>query len=136
MIQLEEISKAHAKVKSGADFPNYVQDLIAMGVKKYEVFVKDGKTFYYDNNDKELKSKRKYANLTVANISDKDRFKHHLKNHQRGQTDYLTFCQHCAETGVEKWLLDFETMTCSYYDKNGAMMWEEKIPVPQVSKTD
>ncbi len=40
MFQLTDIKDAHSKVKSGADFPNYVQDLIKLGVKKYETYAK------------------------------------------------------------------------------------------------
>ncbi len=33
MFTIEQIKEAHAKVKSGADFPNYIHDLIILGVK-------------------------------------------------------------------------------------------------------
>jgi hypothetical protein len=39
--ELKEINEAHSKVKSGADFANYVQDLIKLGVKKYNTYVND-----------------------------------------------------------------------------------------------
>ena len=32
MFTIEQIKNAHAKVKSGADFPTYVQNLIKLGV--------------------------------------------------------------------------------------------------------
>ncbi len=35
MFDLKEIKEAHAKVKTGADFPRFVQELIKLGVKKY-----------------------------------------------------------------------------------------------------
>lgn len=130
MFELKEIKEAHSKVKSGADFPNYIQDLIKLGVMKYDCYVNDGHSIYFGDNDFKIKSKPKYAPLTVANISDKERFKHYLKNHQRGQTDYLTFCSDCAETGVEKWTVDMNKMTCTYYDKGNNKMLEEQIPTP------
>ena len=68
--------------------------------------------------------------INIANISDKERFKHYLKNHQRGQTDYATFCNHSAETGVEKWTVDMSEMTCTYFDKSNTKMFEEQIPAP------
>lgn len=128
MFELTAIKEAHAKVKSGADFPNYIQELIQLGVKKYHTFVKDGHTIFIGDNDYQIKSKRKYAVLRIANISDKERFKHYLKNHQRGQTDFPTFCQQSAETGVEKWTVDMSQMTCTYYDKLNNTMLEEQIP--------
>ena len=41
MFTLEQIKSAHSKVKSGADFPNYVQDIIKLGVIFYETHVSD-----------------------------------------------------------------------------------------------
>ncbi len=130
MFELTAIKEAHAKVKSGADFPNYIQELIQLGVKKYHTYVKDGHSVFIGDNDYQIKSERKYAVLRIANISDKERFKHYLKNHQRGQTDYPTFCQQSAETGVEKWTVDMSQMTCTYYDKLNNKMLEEVIPTP------
>jgi len=128
--ELKQIKEAHSKVKTGADFPNYVQDLIGLGVKKYDTYVSDGHTLFFGDDNYQIKSKRKYARLNIANISDKERFKHYLKNHQRGQTDYPTFCHQSAETGVEKWTVDMTQMTCSYYDKLNNKMHEEIIPIP------
>lgn len=125
--ELKDIKAAHAKVKSGADFAQYIQDLKELGVKKYDTYVINGRTFYYGDNDFQVKTKPNYADLNIANISDKDRFKHYLKNHQRGQTDYPTFCSHCAQTGVEKWTVDMASMTCTYFDKQANVMLEEEI---------
>ena len=38
MFIVEQIKKAYRKVKSGADFPVYIQDLKKLGVKYYETF--------------------------------------------------------------------------------------------------
>ncbi len=130
MFELKEIKEAYSKVKSGADFPNYAQELIKLGVVKYDCYVNDGHTIYFGNKDYQITSRRKYARLPIANISDKERFKHHLKSHQRGQTDYTTFCSHSAETGVEKWTVDMQEMTCTYYNKENNKMLEEQIPTP------
>jgi len=35
MFTVEQIDKAHEKVKSGADFPNYIQEIKQMGVTAY-----------------------------------------------------------------------------------------------------
>lgn len=128
--ELKEIKDAHAKVKSGADFPNYVQDLKKLGVRMYDTFVKDGHALFFGDDDYQSQSEPKYSRMDIANISDKERFKHYLKNHQRGQTDYSTFCNHSANTGVEKWRVDINQMTCTYYDKLNSKMFEEQIPTP------
>jgi len=40
----------------------------------------------------------------------------------------MTFCNEAAKAGVEKWIVDTQKMTCTYYDKLGNVMLEEKIP--------
>ena len=130
MFTLQQITEAHAKVKSGADFPKYIQELISLGLLKYDAFVTDGHAVYFGKENFQLKSSSSYKKLRVANISDKERFKHYLKNHQRGQTDYPTFCKEAAETGVEKWTVDTTNMICTYYDKLNNKMLEEQIPNP------
>ena len=128
MFTLKEIKEAHTRVKSGADFPKYIQELMVLGVTKYDTYVRDGHTVYFGNAAIQIRSVASYKPLRVANISDKERFKHYLKNHQRGQTDYPTFCSDAAATGVEKWTVDITKMTCIYYDKLNNPMLEEQIP--------
>jgi uncharacterized protein YbcV (DUF1398 family) len=128
MFQLKELKEAHSKVKSGADFPKYIQDLIKLGVVKYDTFVSDGHTLFIGENNYQLQSEAKYSTLEIANVSNAEKFKHYLKIHQQGQTDYPAFCSHSAETGVEKWTVDLNQMTCTYFDKSNNQMLEEKIP--------
>ncbi|MDR6968468.1 uncharacterized protein YbcV (DUF1398 family) [Flavobacterium arsenatis] len=40
MFTVEQIKQARSKVKSGADFPNYIQDLIELGVLSFETFIR------------------------------------------------------------------------------------------------
>ncbi len=128
IFQLEEIKAAHSKVKSGADFPKYIDDLKKLGVLRYDSFVGDGHTVYFGANNYQIQSPAKYENLKVENAGKVPEFRNYLKIHQQGQTDYPTFCRHSAETGVEKWTVDLNRMICTYYDKSGNKMHEEKIP--------
>jgi len=128
MFTIDQIKEAHAKVKSGADFPGYVQELIKLGVTNYSAYVKDGNTEYAGNNGHIIQSGSKYTALDVSVKSNSEQFKHYLKIHQQGQTDYPTFCQHSAETGVEKWTVDLKAMTCTYFDMEGQIMLVEEIP--------
>lgn len=128
MFTLDQVKAAHIRVKSGADFPAYVQELIRLGVAGYDIFVSDGHADYYDRNDVHRTSEPKYAALDVAADSDGAAFKKYLKLHQQGGSDYSTFCRHSAETGVEKWRVDTAAMTCTYYDQAGNEMLVEQIP--------
>ena len=50
MFTEHQIHEAFGKVKRGVDFPQYVQDLKAIGVTHYDNFVADGKTKKQKNN--------------------------------------------------------------------------------------
>ena len=128
MFTVEQIEQAHEKVKSGADFPKYIQDIKQMGVTTYETWVIDSHTEYSGKNDYQTKSLPKYENLTIADSSNSEKFSQYLKNHQHGETNYMTFCIQCAETGIEKWIVSLDEMTCTYYDKVGTKIWGEQIP--------
>ncbi|MCG2612345.1 DUF1398 domain-containing protein [Flavobacterium sp. SM15] len=128
MFTIDQIKNAHSKVKSGADFPNYVQDLIKLGVVFYETYVDDGHTDYYGKADYTASSSSKYKMLDIAAISNTEQFKSDLKAHQQGKTDYPTFCKDCAKSGVEKWVVNTERMTCTYYDKSANELLVERIP--------
>ncbi|HRI20162.1 MAG TPA: DUF1398 family protein [Panacibacter sp.] len=128
MFTIDQIKEVHSRVKTGADFPNYIQDLIKLGVNGYDTFVSDGHSVYFGNDNYSIRSDAKYTALEVAEKSDKEKFQHSLKIHQQGQTDYPTFCKHSAETGVEKWTVDMNEMSCTYYDKAGNKLLTEVIP--------
>lgn len=128
MFTLQQISTIHSKVKSGADFPNYVQELKTIGMSYYDAFVADGHTDYFDTDHRKLASPPKYNALHVADVADRICFKKKLKRHQQGDTDYPTFCRDAADNGVEKWRVDINAMTCTYYDKAGNILLEEIIP--------
>ena len=128
MFTLDQIKAAHSKVKSGTDFPRYIKDLIELGVSSYHTFVTDGHAKYFGKDAYHIKSDTKYPALNVAEKSNSETFINRLKIHQQGQTDYLTFCNDSANNGVEKWIVDTQKMTCTYYDLAGNIMLEEKIP--------
>jgi uncharacterized protein YbcV (DUF1398 family) len=127
MFTLSEINKAHSKVKSWADFPAYAREIHGLGVTGYDVFVFDGHAEYFWNPET-LISPPKYDSLEVGKISDTEKFREKLKLHQNGGTDYMTFCRDSAECGVEKWTLDLELGTCTYYDRGGNSLIVEHFP--------
>ena len=128
MFTVEQIKAAHSKVKSGADFPAYIQDIKKLGVTFYETFVIDGHTDYYGVNNYKTTAPAKYAELTIAETSNTEQFRIDLKEHQQGKTDFLTFIGMCATFGIEKWAVCLDKMTCTYYDKTGNEILVERIP--------
>jgi uncharacterized protein YbcV (DUF1398 family) len=86
MFTVDQIKAAHSKVKAGADFPAYIQDIKKMGVSFYETFVNDGHTDYYGANGYKTSAVAKYGSLTIAHSSNIERFKKDIKAHQQGKT--------------------------------------------------
>lgn len=128
MFTVEQIKEKHSKVKSGADFPAYIQDIKQLGVTAYETFVADGHTDYYGSNDYKTSTTGKYERLSIAEVSSSEQFKADLKAHQLGKTNYSTFCNDCAKSGIEKWMVSMDKMTCAYYDRAGNEVLVEQIP--------
>ncbi len=128
MFTTEQIKAAHSKVKSGANFPAFIRDIKELGVTHYESFVADGHTDYFGKNDFKTSSPAKYPDLTITDDSNTEQFKIDIKAHQEGKTDYPTFCKDCAKSGIKKWVVNIENMTCTYYDKAGNEALVEQIP--------
>lgn len=128
MFTIQQINEANAKVKSGADFPRLAQELFEMGVLSNDVYVSDGHSEYFGAHGYSVKTPARHPELEISDDGDGEKFRHYLKIHQAGETDYPTFLRHSAETGIEKWTLDFTAMTCVYFDKKGIEILTEKIP--------
>ena len=128
MFTVDQIKTAHSKVKSGADFPSYIQEIKALGITHYEAYVSDGHIDYHGANGYTAKVPAKYDPLVIADTSDAEQFKAELVAHQQGKTDFLTFIKMCATFGIEKWAICMDKMTCTYYDTAGNEMLVEVIP--------
>ena len=128
MFTTEQIKAAHSKVKSGADFPAYIQEIRQMGVTHYEAYVADGHIDYHGADGHTATVPAKYEPLPIATQPNVDEFKAELLAHQQGKTDYLTFIRMCADCGIDQWMVSMEKMTCTYYDTSGKVILEEVIP--------
>lgn len=128
MFTLEQIKSAHSKVKSGADFPAYINDIKQLGVSGYETYVSDGHTDYYGENNFKTSTVAKDDTLAISENLNAEQFKMDLKAHQQGQTNFPTFCSDCAKSGIEKWAVRMDKMTCTYYDKAGNEILVENVP--------
>ncbi|MGV3698182.1 DUF1398 domain-containing protein [Flavobacterium sp.] len=128
MFTTDEVKAAHSKVKSGADFPAYIQEIKKMGVTLYECYVTDGHTDYHGANNYIAKVQAKYQPIEISEKPSIHEFQSELKAHQQGKTDFLTFIQMCADTGIEKWEISMDKMTCTYFDKAGNEVLTEQIP--------
>lgn len=128
MFTVEQIKAAHSKVKSGADFPAYIQEIKALGVTHYEAYVTDGHIDYHGAHEYTANVSARYDPLVIADSPHSEQFRAGLAAHQQGKTDFLTFLNMCATFGIEKWAIRMDKMTCTYYDKTGNEILVEKIP--------
>ena len=128
MFTITQIQAAHSKVKSGADFPAYILEIKKLGVTRYETFIEDGHTNYYAIEGHKTTSPARYDSLFIAPTANPDQFKADLKAHQKGASNYLTFCCEAAESGIEKWIVCLDQMNCTYYDRTGTIILVEQIP--------
>lgn len=127
---VEQIHEAFNKVKSGADFPQFVQGLKLIGVTHYDNYVADGRTNYYGALGFVIECESKYPAISVSDKSSADKLKQSILIHQQGQTDYPTFCKQAADAGVERWTTHMIEMTVTYLDKKGNKLTVEPIPQP------
>ncbi len=128
MFTLQQLKVAHAKVRTGADFPRYVQEIKQLGLLRYEFMVADGSFVYYGSGGYKVSREASYASLVISPVASEDALRHTIAIHQQGQTDFVTFCRQAAEAGVEKWEIDTQSMLCTYFDVAGNRMVEEAIP--------
>ena len=85
MFTIEQIEAAHSKVKSGADFPKYIQAIKQLGVNAFETWVVDSHTEYFGKDGYQTKSQPMYEKLDVADKSDKNKFSNYLKIHHKAK---------------------------------------------------
>ena len=128
MFALQQLKAAHAKVKSGADFPAYVQEIKKLGLLHYDFQVKNGQTEYYGANGLQVNSDAIYPEKTISIQSSSVAVRQIIADHQQGKSDFLTFCQQVADAGVKKWVVDTQAMMCTYYDLADNSMVAEPIP--------
>lgn len=123
---LDNINQAH-KTFTGSDFPKLIATFKDMGIVRNIVNIKTGKVSYVHADGREIER----LGIRVEKVADStatEQFKNRLRLHQAGKTDFLTFCNDTAAAGGEKWIVDIEAMTCTYYTSKNEVLFSEAIP--------
>ncbi len=128
MFTLDQIKTAHAKTKSGADFPEYIRDLKELGVIRFQTFVTDCHSVYFGRDGFQIQSWSQYESIEINTVLDGERFKKWLKDNQEWRNNFFEFCIICAESGIKSWIMGLENMTCIYYDAHHNSVLTENIP--------
>jgi len=128
MFTIQQMKAAHAKVKSGVDFPAYVQEIKQLGLLHYDFLVKNGQTEYYGAKGLQVNGEAIYPEKAISIQPSSIAVRQIIAEHQQGKSNFLTFCQLVADAGVQKWVVDTQAMMCTYYDLMGNSMVAEPIP--------
>ena len=127
MFTLEQINAIHERLGNAKTLPQYLEALKNIGVDKYDSFITDGHSEYFDKGGHKVVSPPVHDKLTIAETSHRESFLKHLHLHNEGKTNYLEMSKGLAESGVEKWTFDTNKMTITYYDKDGNEILVEAI---------
>jgi uncharacterized protein YbcV (DUF1398 family) len=113
MFTVQQILDAHAKTKTGADYPHYVQELKTLGIVKYDFEIESGKNIFFaqDGNSVVNVSTNSIYRI-VSDDASPEQLRHIINIHQKGQTDFPTFCIQAAEAGVYKWTRSYKNGMC------------------------
>ncbi|HEM5093575.1 TPA: DUF1398 family protein [Streptococcus suis] len=127
MFTLEAINQGHEQF-TGPDFPKLIAYFKDLSMVENTVDIQSGQVTYRSQTGQTLEKQGYQATVPVSDQANLDQFVTILRNHQAGQTDFLTFCQETAEAGIYKWVTDLEAMTCSYVDKVEQPVFVEAVP--------
>jgi len=130
MFTTDQIRTAHGRVKSGADFPAYIQEIAGLGVVSYIHYVSDGSIVYHGADAYSTTAAARWETVPVTPHGDREALARALAIHQQGGTDYLNFCRQAAAAGVWQWTVDIPRSLCTYYDRSGNELLAETIPRP------
>lgn len=125
---LDQINQVKAESKGGKDFPMVIQNFKNLGVSQFVTYVSTGYTEYFDDENNSIKSDGLYETKAIADVVNADQFEAQLRIHQQGGTDFFTFCQDCADNGIDHWIVDLQKMTCTYRTADNQDILVEEIP--------
>jgi uncharacterized protein YbcV (DUF1398 family) len=127
MFTIEQINHAHDRLGHAATLPEYVHALNSIGVVTYTSYLSDGHSEYFGTGGYTIKSAAVHEKLTIADTSNREQFIEHLNLHNQQKTTYMGMSKGLAESGIEKWTVDTNDMTITFYDKAGNEMLMEAI---------
>jgi len=112
---LDQFDELHERLGNAETLSDYVRSLAALGVARYDSFVSDGYSEYMGRDAHRVTSHAAHDELTVAESSDCDAFLDHLRRHEQGETSYFEMSKGLADSGIEKWTVDTDAMTMTFW---------------------
>ncbi|MBO3065231.1 MULTISPECIES: DUF1398 domain-containing protein [Staphylococcus] len=124
---LSAIHQAHQQY-TGVDFPKLFKAFKVMGITINTVDIQIGTTVYTHQNGEQIIDTGVKSTVPIAKHTDKEQVKEALVQHQAGETDFPTFCDAMAQSGVYKWHISIDAGTCAYINLNNEIVIIEQIP--------
>ena len=127
MFTIEQVNDLHARLGSAKTLAEYVRELKALGVERYDSYLCDGHSEYFGQGGYKVVSPPVHEVLAVAETGQREMFLEHLHRHERRETTYLEMSMGLAQSGIERWSVDTGRMTMTFCDKAGKEMLVEQI---------
>ena len=127
MFTIEHINDLHDRLGNLETFPQYVRAVNSLGVETYDSYLTDGHSEYFGSDGCAIKSPAVHEKRTIASTSNREQYLEYLNLHNEHKTSYLEMSKRLAESGIEKWTVDANKMTVTFYDKAGNEMLIEAI---------
>jgi uncharacterized protein YbcV (DUF1398 family) len=124
---LDQIKAANDKVKFGGSVADYVQEMLAMGVRTSDSFVADGKGVYCGEDGNTVVQEPRWEPTEVSPDASLDKLKEVIAGFNQGQYTFATFCKAVGEAGVLKWTTDFTTRKVTYVSLAGDAILTEDM---------
>jgi len=124
---LESIKQAQ-KLYTGPDFPKLVREYKIMGIVTNVYNIETGLVIYTNKQQDVIEDSGVKVDIGIPQNSNYEEAMLGIKRNQKGESDFIAFCREVAKSGIYKWIVDLESMTCNYYDKQEKMIISEVIP--------
>lgn len=112
-MNIKEINQI--KMESNDNFPKLIQSYVDYGIVKFQTCSSTAKTMYFDNEGNSVYDEEDFFKFEIGELNS-DKFKSNLVDHQQGKTDFPTWLELTADSGIAYWIVDLKANTCIYYD--------------------
>jgi uncharacterized protein YbcV (DUF1398 family) len=124
---MAEIDDLHSRLGRAETLADYLRGLAALGVVRFESFLVDGHSEFFDADGRSVVSSPHHEQMAVAEVVDRAAFLEHLERHRNKQTAYVEMSAGLAASGVEKWVVDTTALTMTYCDPAGVALLVESV---------
>ncbi len=125
MMTITEINQI--KTVSGGEFGKLIAGLEKIGITRFITCASTAKTMYFNQENQSVHDVEDYFNWPVGKLN-RDQFIKDLKDHQVGKTDFPTWIELTAASGIASWEVNLLEGTCVYRDAANNDVYTEEFP--------